>query len=118
MAKDFPLVNLITSLKEPTVWPRSACGGQDCHGEEGFPTARGKESIEELVMAAGGGEWTEQKPPGRHVRGAISRNLREAGMARAQDRRQSKEKEARSRQVPHKGVFLHWYQTGAETSLA
>lgn len=52
MAKDFPLVNLITSLKEPTVWPRSACGGQDCHGEEGFPTARGKESIEELVMAA------------------------------------------------------------------
>lgn len=93
------------SFKEPTVQLRTACGGQDCHGEEGFPTAKGKESTEELAIAGirQEREWTAQRPPGRHVRGAISRNLREAGVARAQDRRQSKDQEARIRQVPHKG---------------
>lgn len=72
----------------------------------GFP--KDKESTEELAMALGGPfsqerEWTAQRSLGRYVRGAISRNLREAGMARVQDRRQSKGKEARSRQLPHKG---------------
>lgn len=34
------------------MWQRTACGGQDCEREVGFPTDKGKESSE-LCMAAG-----------------------------------------------------------------
>lgn len=102
-------MTLITPFKEPTVPPRTVWWGQDCHGEEGFP--KDKESTEELAMAVGGPfsqerEWTALRPLGRYVRGAISRNLREAGIARAQDSRQSKGKEARRQAGPTQGVFL------------
>lgn len=45
-----------------------------------------------------------QRAPEGHLRGAISRNPREASMARVQDRRQSKEKQAKSKQTSHEGL--------------
>lgn len=50
-------VTLITLFKESTIGQRTACGGKDCQREEGFPTAKGKESTEELAIAAGRAFW-------------------------------------------------------------
>lgn len=75
----------------------------------GFPTAKSKESTEELSGAAGGtfqaGEGVDaQRAPERQLRGAISRNPGEASTTRAQDRRQSKIKTDKSKQISHKGL--------------
>lgn len=77
----------------------------------GFPTAKSKESTEELSGAAGGtfqaGEGVDaQRAPERQLRGAISRNPGEASTTRAQDRRQSKIKTGQKQTDLTQGVVL------------